>query len=136
MNAKTVRVEITTPIKKMTFNDAISVSAPGTEGSFQVLYNHAPLMSQLEIGIIKLETEQGTMFFATSGGFCEVRENKVSLLLETCEKAQEIDAQRAAESAERARKRLKEQSEHVDTARAEASLARAMNRLRVSKKVN
>lgn len=120
----------------MTFDDAISVSAPGSEGGFQVLYNHAPLMSQLEVGVIKVETGQQTLFFATSGGFCEVQENKVSLLLETCEKAQEIDTQRAAAAAERARKRLKERSEHIDTARAEASLARALNRLRVSKKVN
>ncbi|MEJ2636305.1 MAG: F0F1 ATP synthase subunit epsilon [Calditrichia bacterium] len=134
METNLFTVEITTPQKKWTFENVISCSAPGVKGSFQVLYNHAPLLSQLEIGSIKLETTDGILFFATSGGFLEVLNNKVGMLLDTAEKSDQIDVTRAGNAAERARNRLKERAEDLDAARAEASLARALNRLYVAQK--
>lgn len=134
MEANTIRVEITTPVRQWSFEQVISCTAPGVLGSFQVLHNHAPLLSQLDVGEIKLKTAEGEQIFASSGGFLEVLNNEVSLLLETCEPAEEIDVQRAEQAAERARRRLKEREANVDTARANAALARAMNRIRVAKK--
>jgi len=136
MNANNLIVEITTPQKKRTFEEVISCSAPGVKGSFQVLFNHAPLLSQLGIGEIKIETGEGQFYFATSGGFLEVLNNRVSLLLETCESADEIDIQRAESAAERARRRLKEREKDLDETRAEVALARALNRLRVARKIS
>jgi len=135
MASDNLTVTITTPQKEWIFNNVISCSAPGVEGGFQILVNHASLMSQLEIGLIKLGNQEREQFFATSGGFLEVSENKISLLLETCEIASEIDIERAESSAERARKRLKERPDDVDIVRAQLSLQRALNRIRVAHKL-
>jgi len=135
MDENRLSVTITTPQKKWVLDDIVSVTAPGVMGSFQVLSQHAPLMTQLEIGEIKVEKEGGTELFATAGGFLEVLKNNVSLLLESCEVAAEIDSARAENSAERARDRLKNHSEEIDIPRAEMALARALNRIRIANKV-
>jgi F-type H+-transporting ATPase subunit epsilon len=135
MNENNLSVTITTPQKKWILDDINSVTAPGVMGSFQVLSNHAPLMTQLEIGEVKLETMQGLQLYATTGGFLEVLENNVSLLLESCEKSDEIDLGRAESAAERARKRLKDRSQDIDLVRAEVALSRALNRIRIANKV-
>ena len=128
-------VSITTPQKKRVFEGVNSCTAPGTRGSFQILVNHAPLLCQLEIGEIKLESDKGLERFSTSGGFLEVLKNNVSLLLESCEKAEEIDVERAKSALERARKRLQEKKAELDSSRAEAALLRALNRIRIAGKV-
>jgi F-type H+-transporting ATPase subunit epsilon len=126
-------LEIVTPERIMFKARATSVSAPGVEGNFQVLFRHAPLLTTLDVGKIKLLTAEGKeLLFATSGGFVEVRHNLVVVLVETAERAEEIDVERAKASRERAERRLKERDEKTDAARAEASLRRAMNRLRVA----
>lgn len=126
-------LEIITPERVMFSERATSVSAPGVEGNFQVLFHHAPFLTTLDIGKIKLQTADGKeMFFATSGGFVEVRDDRVVLLVETAERADEIDVERANASRRRAEQRLKERDEKTDATRAEASLRRAMNRLRVA----
>ncbi len=136
MEANVLNIEITTPERKWVFDRAVSCSAPGVKGGFQVLYNHAPLLSQLEIGEIKIQLDDGSIsYFATSGGFLEVLNNKVSLLLETCERADEIDLERAQRAAERARERLKQRDPNIDFARARAALQRAINRMKVANKM-
>lgn len=136
MDAANFKVEITTPQKKWNFEDVISCSAPGTKGNFQVLLNHAPLMSELEIGSINIRTKKKTSTFATSGGFLEVKQNIVNLILESCEEANQIDVERAKNAADRARKRLEEKSAEIDLARAQSALARAINRQNVAQKDN
>jgi F-type H+-transporting ATPase subunit epsilon len=131
-----LKVEITTPLKNWKFENTLSITAPGVKGSFQVLYNHAPLLNKLNIGEIKLEIPDKKKYFATSGGFLEVINNKVSLLLETCEEAEKIDKERAANAAQRAKKQLKIYSQELDLSRAEAALARALNRLSVFKRID
>ncbi len=134
MESHVITVEITTPQFKKTFENVISCSAPGVKGRFQILYQHAPFISHLEVGEIKLESAEGTWFFATSGGFLEALNNKVSLLLDTCERADEIDVARAQAAAERARERLKQKDKNIDVQRAQLALARALNRLRVAQR--
>jgi len=128
MNMNVFKVDISTPQKSWTFENVVSCSAPGKKGNFQVLFNHAPLISQLETGEIKIQIAEKTTYFATGGGFLEVNNNNVTL-------ASEIDVERARKAAERARKRLSSRSEGIDIARAEAALARALNRLRVAMKI-
>lgn len=85
---KFLNVEIVTPEKVLYSGKAVSVSVPGSKSPFQVLYNHAPIVSSLDLGIIKIIDESNKMlFFASSPGFTEVRQNKVSILVENAQDA-------------------------------------------------
>jgi F-type H+-transporting ATPase subunit epsilon len=129
---KLLELEIVSPVKSVYEGMVKYVTAPGVMGEFQVLYNHAAMVSVLEIGIMKIEDEGGTKKeFSTSGGILEVKSNKISVLADTIEAKEEIDAERAKKSLERGEKRLADKSAEIDRARAEASVARAKNRLRL-----
>lgn len=132
---KPFNLEIVTPAKTAYSGTVNSVNLPGTLGEFQVLFNHAPLMSSLEIGKIFLrDANEEEITFATSGGVVEVLKNKVLVLSNAVETPEEIDVQRAEKAAERAKERLQQRSDpNVDIPRAEIALARALNRLKLSK---
>ncbi|MCK6612973.1 MAG: ATP synthase F1 subunit epsilon [Ignavibacteriaceae bacterium] len=132
---KNLDLEIITPSKPVYHGEVVSVTIPGTEGSFQVLRAHAPLMSTFEVGGIKIiEANNNEVLFATSGGTVEVLHNKILILADSLERADEINVQRAENSAKRAQDRLsKKGSGDVDVPRAEAALTRALNRLRIAK---
>lgn len=135
MAEKSFTLEIVTPRKMVFKGEVSSFSAPGVVGGFQVLYNHAPLLSSLQIGEVKFVDAGGReVRYATSGGFVEVKDNHVVLLAETAERADEIDVARAKAAEERARKRLADTSKDIDVARAQAALARAVNRLRIAQR--
>ncbi len=133
MTGKEFDLEIVTP-KRVVYSAKVeSFSAPGVVGGFQVLHSHAPFLSTLKIGEVKvLDTEGKTSRYATSGGFVEVRNNTVVMLAETAERADEIDVERAKASVARAQKRLTEKPEGTDFERARVSLHRALNRLKIS----
>ena len=133
MAEKVFKLEIVTPKKIVFSGDVISFSAPGVVGGFQVLKSHAPLLSNIAVGEVKLIDVFGTESrYATTGGFVEVRDNKVIMLAETAERSDEIDVARAEAARERARKRLAEKNEKTDIDRARLALFRAMNRLKVA----
>ncbi len=93
---KLMDVEIVTPQKIVYSGKAVSVTVPGTLGSFQVLYSHAPIVSSLDIGIVKVvDKAEKTIYFATTPGFSEVRNNKISVLVETADEASLIDKEEA-----------------------------------------
>lgn len=132
---KELSLEIITPSKIGYKGNVTSVTVPGALGNFQVLYNHAPIISALEIGQIKIEADGNNEIFATSGGTIEVSNNKIIILAESLEKAGEINIKRAEEAKDRAKERLKVKSQsEIDDIRAELALKRAINRLKVSKK--
>ncbi len=135
MQEKTFKLDIVTP-RKVIFSDQVSsFSAPGTLGGFQVLYSHAPLLSSVVIGPVKVIEKTGQeLRFATSGGFVEVRENKVVMLAETAERIGEIDIERAQAAKERALKRVEKKEPGTDIDRARIALQRALNRLRIAGK--
>ena len=126
-------LEIVTPFGKA-FSDTIhSCTIPGAYGEFQVLQNHAALVSLVSVGSVKIEKTDGTTsYMAVSGGYCEVNQNTVKVMAESAEFAEQIDVKRAEEAIKRAQKRLAERSEEIDADRARMALARAMNRLKVS----
>jgi F-type H+-transporting ATPase subunit epsilon len=133
MADKAFKLEIVTPKRIVFSGDVISFSAPGVVGGFQVLKSHAPLLSNIAIGEVKLVDGSGQESrYATSGGIVEVHENKVILLAETAERSDEIDVGRAEASRDRARKRLAEKNAESDLDRARLALFRAMNRLKVA----
>ena len=129
---KEIFVEIITPSKSAYKGQVISITVPGTMGNFQVLFNHAALMSTLEIGKIKIEDATGQhLEFATSGGTIEVRDNKVLVLADSVESAEEIDVKRAKSAYERAKERLETRGKgDIDLMRAELALQRAVNRMK------
>ncbi len=132
---KLLDVEVYTPSKAVYSNKAVSVTVPGSQGSFQILFNHAPILSSLDIGRVKIEEEGGKKLdFATGGGTVEVLNNKVLLLVESFENSENIDVERAKKARERAELRLKKKSgeENIDFLRAEIALKRAINRLKIS----
>ena len=131
-----LNLEIITPSKSVFSGEINSITVPGTLGSFQVLKNHAPIISSLEIGSIKVVDSQGkTILYATGGGTIEVNDNKVLVLADSIELIESIDVDRAKQSKERAEQRIANKSvEKIDVARAEASLARALNRIKLTQK--
>lgn len=132
---KELSLEVITPSKKAFTGEVKSVTLPGTLGSFQVLYNHAPLLSSLEVGEIKIVDAAGNeTHYAVGGGTVEVQDNKVLVLAESFEKPSDIDARRAEEAKKRAQARLKNRDEDLDDARAEIALKRAINRIKIRSK--
>ncbi len=126
-------LEIITPSKKVFGEKIKSVTIPGTKGSFQVLINHAPLMSTFEIGHLKIDTGEKLLIFATGGGTVEVLSNHVLVLADSIEAPEKIDVDRALQAKERAEKRLALKEKDLDLPRAQAALARALNRLKAAK---
>lgn len=135
MENKALRLDITTPKKQISIDSVEACSAPGVMGRFQILTDHTAFLSELEIGELSLGVQNQKKLYAISGGFLEVVDNHILLLLESCESRDEIDVQRAKEAKERAEKRLKEKAPGTDLLRAETAVARALNRLRVAEKV-
>jgi len=130
-----LNVEIVTPDGPVFTGKVISCTAPGANGQFQILVGHAPFLANLQIGEIKIqENTKGQKKLATSGGFLEVKDNNISIIVESAEFADNIDVTRAKEAEKRARKRLEEKGE-IDFVRADLALLRALNRLKVSSQI-
>jgi len=130
-----LNLEIITPEKPI-FKDQIeAVTIPGTLGSFQILKNHAPLISTFEIGIIKVKKDSAETYYSTFGGTVEVNKNQVLVLADSIENINDINVDRAEQAKKRAEERLqKKHEENIDEARAKAALNRALNRLNAVKK--
>ncbi len=127
-------VEIVTPVKVLNEDTVKYLRCPGIDGSFGVMKKHRNGIIALDVGELKVETKNGIEWYATSGGFVEITDDKVELLLESIEKSNEIDVKRASEALKRAKKRKANIKKDIDSVRLEASLSRAINRLNVSKK--
>jgi len=130
MAESTQRLEIVTPEKKVFTGDVNFVVVPGELGELGFLPNHAPLMSGLKIGLVRVQQEGKPFKVAVSGGFVEVRGSKVTILADTAEREDQINRERAEEAKERAEKRLSEKTAELDVKRAELALQRALNRLK------
>ena len=130
-----LNLDIVTPSKSVFKGNIKSITVPGTSGGFQVLVNHAPIISTFEIGMIKVELPDSKVnFYSTAGGTIEVLENNVIVLADSIELVEDIDVDRAEKAKERAAKRLIEKLQDTDIVRAQAALARAVNRLNIREK--
>jgi len=133
MYEKSFSLRIISPDRVVYEGEATSVSVPGVSGGFQVLYNHAPLLSALFAGPVKFKSVSGDdTIYATGGGFLEVHDNQVVVLVESAELPADIDVKRAEASRVRALERIRGGGRSADVNRAEASLQRALNRLRIA----
>ncbi len=133
---KNLNLEIISPSKKVYSGAITSITIPGTSGSFQVLVNHAPIISSFEVGIIKvIEQDNSVKYFTTAGGTVEVLNNQVLVLADSVEKVEEIDLERAKAAKKRAEERLQKKTDKdIDVQRAKLALARALNRLSAAEK--
>lgn len=130
---KLLKLEIVTPQKRIFTGYVESFSAPGSSGGFQILHDHAPFLTTIMIGEVKIRDADGTeSSYSTSGGYVEVSNNKITFLADTVERMDEIDVERARSARARAEERLRKKEEDIDIARAQAALARAINRLRIA----
>lgn len=135
MADKNFQLDIVTPARTVYSGEVQSFTAPGVVGNFQVLFNHAPLLSAIGIGEIKVVDAKGThLHFATSGGFVEVKTNKVILLAESAEGEEEINLERAEKSKRRAEERLASKQSDLDFERSRIALLRSINRLKIASK--
>ena len=108
------------------------VIAPGVMGELGVLPSHAPFMTALAPGELRLRTGGEETRIVVTGGFLEVHDNEVVILAEAAERADEIDLARADEARRRAEQRLASREATVDLARVEAALRRSLARLKVA----
>jgi F-type H+-transporting ATPase subunit epsilon len=128
-------LEIVTP-EKLVFSEKVEdVTLPGTEGEFGVLRGHASLLSSIEIGEMNLTREGKKTFYALNTGYVEVTSGKVTVLVESAERSDMIDkdrAQRAKDLAENNLARITKEDADFEVMR--AALMRAINRLKVAER--
>jgi F-type H+-transporting ATPase subunit epsilon len=128
--ADRLTLEIATPTRLVVTESVDEIVIPGSRGYFGVLPGHAPFLTTLGIGELMYRAGRDERYLAVSGGFAEVRNDKVIVLADTTERPEEIDRARAERARERAERRLAGRTEEeVDYTRALAALARAVTRL-------
>jgi F-type H+-transporting ATPase subunit epsilon len=126
-----IKLDIVTA-ERVVFSDEVDVIvAPGIEGQLGILPHHAPLMTMLKPGEMLVRKDGEEFSLVITGGFLEVRPDRVIILADAAERVEEIDVARAEEAKRRAQERLKERPTEVDAARAQAALLRALARLEV-----
>lgn len=130
----TTKLEIVTAEREVYSEDVTAVIAEGIEGQMTILPKHAPLVTMLTAGPITIRRDGDEIIMAISGGFLEVRPDKIIILADACERSDEIDIERATAAKQRAEERLKDLPPELDHMRAEAALRRSIARLRVAEK--
>ena len=133
MSDKTIALEMTTPEKVALQARAEFVVLPAYEGEMGILPGHAAFLVQLKPGEVRVTEAGQVRRFAVSGGFAEVKDDKVSLFAETAEMAEGIDAERARQALEKAKAELvRKDIDPLTLAAAEAAMRRAQVRLKVA----
>ena len=130
-----IRVEIVSQDRMVYQGDADIVILPGEMGEMGILPNHAPLLSTLKFGILKVRTQGQEEYFTVAGGVVEIQPDIITVLADAAENVREIDTARAEAARKRAEERLKAKPAGLDESRAESALRRAMVRLTVAEKV-
>ena len=130
-----LKIDIVTTERIVYSEEVDAVIAPGVEGQLGILPHHAPLMTILQAGelVVRRGSEEDSL--AISGGFLEVRPDRIIVLADSAERAEEIDEARAEAAKKRAEQRRTEKVAGLDEARVEAALRRAMARLTVAEKI-
>jgi F-type H+-transporting ATPase subunit epsilon len=130
--ADTFQLEIVTPEKMVVRDVAEEMQIPGKDGYLGILPGHAPLITELAVGEITYRKENTTHRLAVAWGFAEVLPDKVTILAEAAEHAEEIDAKRAQEAKQRAESALAKSNTEEDFKRTAGDLKRAQTRLEVA----
>ncbi|HEV2351382.1 MAG TPA: F0F1 ATP synthase subunit epsilon [Terriglobia bacterium] len=130
-----IHLEIVTPERQVVRDSVTEVSVPGKEGEMGILPGHAPLLSLLKVGELSYVRGKLTHYLCINWGFVEVLPDRVIVLAQTAERAEDIDLERARKARERAEERLKKVSDlEVDLERARIALERSLVRIQVAGK--
>src|SRR5918911_4302091 len=127
-----MHLEIVTAERVVLSDEVDQVNAPTRDGRVGILPRHMPLLTILDVGELDIIKDGVSTPFAVSGGFMEVLPNRVTILADTVERADEIDEARAEDARRRAEERIAQRKSEQDMAIAEAELRKAMIRLRVA----
>ncbi|WP_127534246.1 F0F1 ATP synthase subunit epsilon [Paenibacillus kobensis] len=129
----TLLLEIVTPERTVYAQEVNMVSVKGADGELGILPNHIPLVTPLRIAPVIVKKDGVSEKIAVSGGFIEIRKDKVVILAESAELASNVDVTRAEAAKKRAEDRLSTKQSDVDQVRAELALQRALNRININK---
>jgi F-type H+-transporting ATPase subunit epsilon len=128
-----LNLEIVTPFG-MVFSDHVDeVVAQGSEGEFGVLPNHIPFFTTLNVGMLTYKKGGKTGYFFVNWGYAEIGPDKVLILADSAEKAEDISVERALEAKKRAEERMKK-AEHFDEARSTAAIERSVARVQIAER--
>jgi F-type H+-transporting ATPase subunit epsilon len=130
----TIKLEIVTAEGVAFSDDVDEVVAPGIDGELGLLPHHTPLMTMLSPGELRIVRGANDYFLAVSGGFLEVRPDRIIILADAAERADEIDIARAEAAKERAQQMIKAHPSQAEMAGAQAALQRSLVRLKVGEK--
>ena len=129
----TMNVNIVTPNGSVYNQDNVEITVLQTVGGdMGVMYGHIPTVTAIQTGYVKVHYTDGIDYIAVSDGFVEIRQEKTSIIVQTAEKAEDVDVRRAESAKERAESHLNNNDEDTDINRAKRALERAENRLKVS----
>ena len=128
--SKTFQLDIVTPTKVISESQVEYLRAPSTEGLFGIMGGHAVATILMDIGEIKITKDGKEFYYATNGGFADIRPESVMLLVETAENISDIDKDRAENAMKRAKDRF--QDNETDLKRATDAIVRARNRLKIA----
>ncbi|PSL45773.1 ATP synthase F1 subcomplex epsilon subunit [Salsuginibacillus halophilus] len=129
---ETMIVDVVTPDGHVYNGDVNMVSARAQSGELGILPRHIPMVAPLSVGSVRLKDGSNVKLVAVSGGFIEVRSDRVTILAEAAEMPSDIDVARARAAKERAERRVAASQEEVDFKRAQLALKRALTRLEVA----
>lgn len=125
-------LDIVTPERPLVHLEVDEVEIPGAEGYFGVLPGHAPLLATLQVGELWYRVGQEKFYLSIAFGFAEVQPDRVTLLTQIAEKAEEIDVVRAQQAKARAEERLSKGVSDIDFERARIALLKSLIRLQVA----
>jgi F-type H+-transporting ATPase subunit epsilon len=129
--AHTIHVDIVSPEGEIFSGEATMVFAPGVEGELGIAPRHAPLLTTLTAGVVRVQSEgQDEQSFYVGGGALEIQPTKISVLADTAARAHDIDEAAAQAAKARAEEAMRGHADKMDIAEAQAELARAMAQLR------
>ena len=130
--SKALTLDVLTPERQVCCIEADMVIARAVDGEVGILRNHAPLVVALDIAPLRFRVDESEEQLAVSGGFMEVRDNRVTIVSPCAETAEEIDVKRAEAARERAEERISRPTPEIDVHRAELALRRAIVRLKIA----
>lgn len=130
MAEKLQKLVVVTPGRVAYTDEVRMVCARGAAGDLGILPDHAPLITALKTDVVRIQKDGKWRHMAVSSGFLEAKDNRVVILSDAAEMAEEIDADRARRAKERAEERLRTRAADIDMVRAEAALLRALARLK------
>ncbi len=130
--APKIQLDVVTP-QKLAYSEQVDlIEGPAIDGLIGILPDHAPLVTAMQIGVVRVVKDGEQTQIAISEGFMEVQPDQINLVVRTAELPEEIDVERAEAARERAEEKLEKEKDNIDFVRAEAAYDRAKARLKAA----